>query len=139
MTGEAKPRVLLVEDSPAIRDAFTILLEESGYEVASAGTAEEAVRAAGERAPDLVLLDLGLPGTGGIEVARRLKSQPATSGIPVVALTGRDSAEERSACVAAGCADFLVKPVDTRALLRAIPDYIRRADDEFPGPDPSPS
>ncbi|HEU0055347.1 MAG TPA: response regulator [Longimicrobium sp.] len=133
-------RVLLVEDSEAIRAAFTILLEESGYEVSSAGTTDEAIsKARGEPRPDVVLLDLGLPGAGGVEVARRLKGSPATQEIPLVALTGRDSDTDRRACLDAGCAAYLVKPVDTRALIRDLPRYIARAGGEPPGPDPSPS
>jgi len=120
----AAPLVLLVEDSDAIRAAFTILLEESGYAVAGAATGAEAVRIAGERAPALVLLDLGLPDIPGLEVVRRIKAAPATARIPVVALTGRDEAADRDALMAAGCAAFLVKPVDTQKLIRSLPGYI---------------
>jgi CheY-like chemotaxis protein len=118
------PLVLVVEDSDAIRAAFTILLEESGYAVAAAANGAEAVRLAAERAPDLVLLDLGLPDISGLEVTRRIKADPATARIPLVALTGRDDAADRDALLAAGCADYLVKPVDTQSLIRALPGYI---------------
>ena len=132
----ARRRILLVEDSEAVRAAFTILLEESGYDVAAAGTSDEALRLALELVPDLVLLDLGLPGVGGLEVARRIKSSPATGDVTVVALTGRDTDADRAACIAAGCTAYLVKPVDTRALLRDIPGWLRA--DSLP-PNPSPS
>jgi CheY-like chemotaxis protein len=118
------PLVLVVEDSDAIRAAFTILLEESGYAVAAAATGIDAVRLAAERPPDLVLLDLGLPDISGLEVTRRIKADPATARIPLVALTGRDDAADRDALLAAGCADYLVKPVDTQSLIRALPNYI---------------
>ena len=127
MSSPAVPLVLVVEDSDAIRAAFTILLEESGYAVAAAANGEEAVRLAAERAPDLVLLDLGLPDISGLDVARRIKSNPATARIPLVALTGRDDSLDRDALLAAGCADYLVKPVDTQALIRALPGYIAAA------------
>ncbi|HEX2202404.1 MAG TPA: response regulator [Longimicrobium sp.] len=121
----ALPRVLLVEDSDAIRAAFTILLEESGYAVAGAPTGADALLlAAGSPPPDLVLLDLGLPDLPGAEVLRRLKADPATQSIPVVALTGRDDPAERDAALAAGCAAYLLKPVNTRALLEALQGYI---------------
>jgi CheY-like chemotaxis protein len=121
---EAQPLVLVVEDSEPIRAAFTILLEESGYTVAAAPTGADAVRLAGERTPDLVLLDLGLPDISGIDVARLIKADPATRNIPVVALTGRDDDGSREALLAAGCSAFLLKPVDTQALIRSLPGYI---------------
>ncbi|HYH82261.1 MAG TPA: response regulator, partial [Longimicrobium sp.] len=122
-----QPLVLVVEDSEAIRAAFTILLEESGYTVAAVPTGGEAVRLAGERLPDLVLLDLGLPDISGIDVARRIKANPATRHIPVVALTGRDDDGDREALLAAGCSGFWLKPVDTQALIRSLPGYIASA------------
>lgn len=125
MSGAPAPLVLVVEDSDAIRAAFTILLEESGYAVAAAATGAEAVRLAEARAPDLVLLDLGLPDLPGLDVARRIKA--AASTIPIVALTGRDDPADREALLAAGCAAYLVKPVDTQALIRALPGYIASA------------
>jgi len=121
---EARPLVLVVEDSDPIRAAFTILLEESGYDVAAAGTGADAVRLAAEQSPDLVLLDLGLPDTSGLDVALRIKADPRSAKIPVVALTGRDADADRAALLAAGCAAYLVKPVDTQALLRSLPGYI---------------
>jgi CheY-like chemotaxis protein len=124
----APPLVLVVEDSDAIRAAYTILLEESGYAVAAAATGAEAVWLAERRAPALVLLDLGLPDMPGLDVARRLKANPATARVPVVALTGRDDPADRDAMLAAGCAAYLVKPVDTQQLLRSLPGYIRRED-----------
>ncbi|HEX6749044.1 MAG TPA: response regulator [Longimicrobium sp.] len=124
MTEPARRLVLVVEDSDAIRTAFTILLEESGYDVAAAPNGAEAVRLAAERTPDLVLLDLGLPDIPGVEVARQLKAAPRTQNTPVVALTGRDDDGDREALRAAGCAAYLVKPVDTQALIRALPGYI---------------
>lgn len=120
----ADPLILLVEDNETIRDAFSILLEESGYRVAGAGSGGEAIRLAGERNPDLVLLDLGLPDVDGYNVARAIRSAPKTRDIPIVALTGRAQASDREACREAGCDGFLVKPVDTRELLRVLPGFI---------------
>jgi DNA-binding response OmpR family regulator len=122
--GEIRPRVLVVEDSDPIRAAFTILLEESGYEVAAAATGAEALRLAAERRPDLVLLDLGLPDVSGRVVATGLKAAPSTAAVPIVALTGRDDDTERAALLAAGCSAYLIKPVDTQALIRSLPGYI---------------
>jgi CheY-like chemotaxis protein len=119
--------VLLVEDSDAIRDAFTILLEDAGYAVLGAETGAAALRLAEERVPDLVLLDMGLPDMTGLEVVRRLKAAPQTAGIAVVALTGRDEEADRRACLAAGCAAYIVKPVNTQKLVRDLPGFIAAA------------
>jgi CheY-like chemotaxis protein len=119
--------VLLVEDSDAIRDAFTILLEDAGYTVLGAGTGEDALRLAAEHAPDLMLLDMGLPDMTGLEVVRQVKSVPATAGIAVVAVTGRDEEADRRACLAAGCTAYLVKPVNTQKLVRDLPGFMAAA------------
>jgi CheY-like chemotaxis protein len=116
--------VLLVEDSDAIRHAFTILLEDAGYTVLGAGTGEDALRMAADRMPDLVLLDMGLPDMTGLDVVRRIKADDSTAGISVVAVTGRDEDSDRRACLAAGCAAYIVKPVNTQKLVRDLPGYI---------------
>jgi CheY-like chemotaxis protein len=116
--------VLLVEDNQTIRDAFGILLEDGGYAVLQAGTGAEALSAAAESAPDLILLDLGLPDMPGLDVCRRLKGDTGTAGIPIVAITGRALETDREACMAAGCDGYLTKPVDTRQLLRQVAEYL---------------
>jgi CheY-like chemotaxis protein len=119
--------VLLVEDSDAIRDAFTILLEDAGYAVLGAETGGDALRLAEARVPDLVLLDMGLPDMSGLEVVRRLKAASQTASIAVVALTGRDEEADRRACLAAGCAAYIVKPVNTQKLVRDLPGWMAAA------------
>lgn len=116
--------VLLVEDSEPIRHAFTLLLEDAGYTVLGTGSGREALDLAGLHLPDAVLLDMGLPDIGGLEVVRRLKAEPATRGSAVVAVTGRDEDADRRACLEAGCAAYLVKPVNLQGLLRDLPGYI---------------
>lgn len=116
--------ILLVEDSEPIRTAFTILLEDAGYRVLGAGTGGDALRLAGDELPDLVLLDMGLPDMSGLDVVRRLKAQAGTAGVAVVALTGRDEDADRQACLAAGCAAYLVKPVNTQQLVRDLPGFM---------------
>jgi DNA-binding response OmpR family regulator len=119
--------VLLVEDSDAIRDAFTILLEDAGYTVLGAGTGEDALRLAAEHLPDLVLLDMGLPDMTGLDVVRQIKAASATAGVAVVAVTGRDEDADRRACLAAGCAAYIVKPVNTQKLVRDLPGFMAAA------------
>lgn len=127
MSGTAEaPLILLVEDNATIRDAFAILLNESGYRVALAANGREALESAEHARPDLVLMDLGLPDFGGLEVTRRLKANPLTRDMIVVALTGRALETDQEACLAAGCAGFLAKPVDTAQLLKAIPEFLEK-------------
>ena len=118
------PLILLVEDNETIRDAFAILLTESGYRVAQAASGQEALDTARDSVPDLVLLDLGLPDFGGLEVTRRLKDDPRTRDAVVVALTGRALETDQAACFEAGCAGFLAKPVNSGQLLKAIPEFL---------------
>jgi CheY-like chemotaxis protein len=121
---ETGQTVLLVEDSDAIRGAFTILLEDAGYTVLGAGTGADALRLAADRVPDLVLLDMGLPDMTGLDVVRRIKGDRTTAGIAVVAVTGRDEDADRKACLAAGCAAYIVKPVNTQKLVRDLPGFM---------------
>ena len=130
------PLILLVEDNATIRHAFSILLEESGYRVRQTGTGMEALTIAAMEPPALVLMDLGLPDVGGLEVTRRLKSHPKTRDCVVIALTGRALETDQAACLAAGCVGYLAKPVDTERLLSTIPKYLNRAD---PGAAPEPT
>ncbi len=125
MTAEPDaPLILLVEDNQMIREAFSFLLQEYGYRVVEAGTGEEALSIAGTTSPDLVLMDLGLPDIGGLEVTRRMKADPATSGSAIVALTGRALEADQEACFSAGCTGFLVKPVNTEQLVDRIPEFL---------------
>jgi two-component system KDP operon response regulator KdpE len=124
MVDTSATSILLVEDDPSLRHAFRLLLEDAGYEVREAGTAAQALNAVEARAPELVLLDLGLPDRPGLEVARELMLRPNTRHIKVVALTGRAGPRERQACLDAGCSHFLSKPIEPRELLRRLPGML---------------
>ena len=119
-----RPHILLVEDNETIRGAFTILLEDSGYRVSEAATGAEAIHAAQRDRPDLILMDLGLPDLGGLEVTRRLKADPITRDLAIVALTGRALESDAEECLAAGCAGYFAKPVNAAELLGALPGYL---------------
>jgi two-component system cell cycle response regulator DivK len=122
---DAKPAsILLVEDNETIRHAFSILLEDSGYRVLQAGTGAEALEAAKREKPELVLMDLGLPDVNGLEVTRRLKADPETRAVVVIALTGRALAMDQAACMEAGCVGYLSKPIDSQQLLQKIPEFL---------------
>jgi two-component system, cell cycle response regulator DivK len=118
-------RILLVEDNETIRGAFGLLLEDSGYRVLQAASGAEASRLAVEARPHLILMDLGLPDANGLEVTRRLKADPSTRHIPVVAITGRALETDHAACLDAGCSDYITKPVDTVRLLSKVSEYLK--------------
>ncbi len=116
--------ILLVEDNDTIRDAFSILLEDSGYRVVQAADGAAALRSVEADPPHLILLDLGLPDVEGLELVRLLAAR--ADAAPIVALTGRALQTDQAACLAAGCAGYVTKPVNTEALLRLIPTYLNR-------------
>ncbi|MEX0912178.1 MAG: response regulator [Gemmatimonadota bacterium] len=104
--------------------AFQILMVESGYIVAEASSGGEALERARETPPDLILLDLGLPDANGLEIVRRIKGDPLTRDSVVVAVTGRALETDRDACLEAGCAAYLPKPIDTARLLGTIEEML---------------
>lgn len=120
----APGRILLVEDDPLLRDAFQLLLQDAGYDVAEAGSGTEALAAIRASSYDLVLLDMGLPDMNGLDVARALRADPANASIVIVALTGRVGPEEKRACLDAGCNAYFGKPVSPKELLRKLPSLL---------------
>ncbi len=113
-------KLLLVEDNEMNRDMLSRRLEKKGYEVVLAVDGEQGVAAARAQAPALILMDMSLPGIDGWEATRLLKAEPATRGIPVIALTAHAMAGDRERALAAGCDDFDTKPIDLPRLLGKI-------------------
>jgi CheY-like chemotaxis protein len=105
-------RILLVEDNPANQLLAETVLEREGFLVDIAGSAAEAVRQISAHLPDLILMDISLPGQDGLSLTRDLKSDPATSRVPVVALTAHAMVGDREAALAAGCSGHITKPID---------------------------
>jgi two-component system, cell cycle response regulator DivK len=110
-------KILLVEDNPMNRDMLSRRLVKRGFEVVTAEDGLQGVDSAISHLPDLVLMDMSLPGIDGWEATRRLKALKSTRGIPVIALTAHAMAEDRATALAAGCDDFDTKPVDFARLL----------------------
>ena len=121
------PTILLVEDNELNRDMLTRRLERKGYQVTVALDGNEALEKARTLAPDLILMDMSLPALDGWEATRRLKQTPATSAIPVIALTAHAMAGDRERALAAGCDDYDVKPVEFTGLLAKIEGLLRSA------------
>ncbi len=111
------PKVLLVEDNEESRDGLARRLRRKGYETLLAVDGREAVRVARAEAPDLILMDMSLPGLDGWEATRQLKAAPQTRGIPVIALTAHAMAGDREKALEAGCDDYDTKPVEFARLL----------------------
>lgn len=124
--------VLVIEDEPTSLKLAHVILAAAGHEVADAGKAEEALELLKQDKPELILLDLALPGMDGLELARRIKSDPSTRDIVIIAITGYPDRFSRQEALSAGCDAYLVKPIDTNAL----PGVVARAAEHTPGDTP---
>ncbi|HEV3364453.1 MAG TPA: response regulator [Acidimicrobiia bacterium] len=113
-------KILLVEDNEMNRDMLSRRLERRGYEVIVAVDGEEGVARAKADAPDIVLMDLSLPGIDGWEATRQIKAADETRSIPVLALTAHAMAGDREKALEAGCDEFDTKPVDLPRLVDKI-------------------
>jgi CheY-like chemotaxis protein len=113
-------KVLLVEDNELNRDMLSRRLARAGYQVAIATSGEEALLQLALGRPDVVLLDMGLPGIDGWETVRRIRQSRALIGLPVIALTAHALDADRAAAIAAGCDDYDTKPIDLPRLLAKI-------------------
>jgi len=123
MSDMRPPRVLVVEDDRPIAEVLQRSLRMEGYDVRTSGDGREALDAAHAFLPDLVVLDLGLPGLDGIEVARRLRAHDDT---PILMLTARDALEARVEGLDSGADDYLVKPFERQELLARLRALLRR-------------
>jgi putative two-component system response regulator len=122
---EERPLVLVVEDDVSNRTLLERILEREGYRTATAGDGEAALLAVGEHAPDLILLDIGLPRMDGYEVTRRLRSNLRTLTVPIILLTGRSGLEDVVEGLDAGADDFLSKPFRQPELLARMRSALR--------------
>lgn len=113
-------RVLLIEDNEMNRNMLSRRLERKGYQVRVAEDAETGLAAVAEQTPDVILMDISLPGKDGHQATRELKADPATATIPVIALTAHAMASDREKALAAGCDEYDTKPVDLPRLLEKI-------------------
>lgn len=120
------PRVLVIEDNDLNLKLVRAVLEHAGYAVGSASTGELGVEAAASDPPDLVLLDLQLPGIDGHETLRRLRAEVLPAGVPVVAVTALAMAEDRARASRAGFDGYLEKPISPRALPGQVEQFLGR-------------
>ncbi|HEU0302616.1 MAG TPA: response regulator [Longimicrobium sp.] len=112
--------ILLVEDNPDNQEMYRLILAHHGYAVLQAWDGEAGLRMARDHRPELILMDLTMPLVDGLEATRRLKADPATAAIPVIALTAQVEPETRAAAAAAGCVSFLPKPAPPRQVAAEV-------------------
>jgi CheY-like chemotaxis protein len=120
MDARGPATILVVEDNEASRDALSRRLERRGYRIVLAVDGHEAVSKGRSASPDLILMDLGLPGIDGWEATRQLKGDPSTAQIPIIVLSAHAMTNDRDMALAAGGDDFDTKPVRFHQLLEKI-------------------
>ena len=123
--------VLIVEDEPAQVEVLRYNLEKNGYRTSVAHVGEEALMLAEEEEPDLVILDWMLPDISGIEICRRLKSQPKTRSLPVIMLTARGEEDDRIRGLESGADDYVVKPYSPAEMMARVQALLRRSHPEL--------
>ena len=121
-------RVLVVDDHVMNLELAEALLEPEGYVVRTAGSASEALDAiAGGFQPELILMDIQMPGMDGLELTRRLRSDPTLGGVRIVALTAYAMVGDEERMLAAGCDGYIPKPIDTRTFARLLREALTRS------------
>lgn len=121
-------KLLIVDDEKDIVDLVAYNLEKEGYEVLKAYDGEGALRIVRTKAPDLVILDLMLPGIQGLEVCRRLRRDPATSAVPVIMLTAKGGEVDKVLGLEVGADDYVTKPFSVKELVARVKAVLRRTD-----------
>ena len=118
--------ILIVEDNDKNLKLVRDVLQVKGYDTIEAGTGEDGVRLAGERHPDLILMDIQLPGMSGIDALRVLRANPATAAIPVIAVTASVMQQDRSQITEAGFDGYIAKPLDLKPFLESVRSMLAR-------------
>ena len=118
--------IFIVDDHPVNLELVKVVLTLEGYEVHTATDAESALSALSELTPDLILMDVQLPGMDGLELARRLKSDPHLRNSRIVALTAYAMKGDQEKALAAGCQGYLSKPIDTRTFPKVVAHYLQQ-------------
>lgn len=127
------PRILVVEDEPAIQELLRFTLEQAGLQAVVVGTAEDALEEIRNELPAAVLLDLMLPGMSGITLARRLRSEPRSSDLPIIMVTAKAEEIDRVHGLDLGADDYVTKPFSPKELLARIRAVLRRRSPHLAG------
>ncbi|MDY6959270.1 MAG: response regulator [Halobacteriota archaeon] len=119
-----KTTILVIEDNPDNLDLVTEILEDEGYTIIGAGSAEEGIKKLREGEVDLVLMDVGLPDMDGLEATRIVKADKKLNRIPIIALTAYAMKGDKEKVLGAGCDGYLTKPLDEDTLLNTIEAFV---------------
>jgi len=127
-----KSKILIVEDEPSLVEVLSYNLQREGYEVAVAKEGREGLRKAQTHLPDLVILDLMLPGLSGLDICRELRASPRTAGVSILMLTAKGEESDQIVGFAVGADDYVTKPFSVKVLLQRIKVLLRRATNPEP-------
>ena len=119
--------ILIVEDNPLNLKLASVILQSAGHETTGAGDAEEAEEAIAAKVPDLILMDLGLPGRDGYAFTRQLRMRPETQNVPILAVTSFAMKGDEQKAIDAGCTGYLMKPINRQSLLGRIQVLLAKA------------
>ncbi len=117
-------KVLVVEDNEMNMQLFEYLLEEGGYQILKATSGEDALRVVAEKMPDLILMDIHLPGMDGLSVVRELKNDSKMQRIPILALTAHAMRGDKDRFLQAGCDGYISKPIDVKTFIPSIQKFL---------------
>jgi len=117
-------RILIVDDDPEVVKLFSFVLKRAGYEIKTAPGGEAALHQVRQSPPDLIVLDVMMPGLDGYEVTRQLRAQPDTAAVPIVMLTARALPSEQVTGILAGATSYLVKPVTPSMLVKTVQEIL---------------
>lgn len=113
-----------MDDNPTNLKLVTFLMQQSGYDVTTAADADDAMASIRTRPPDLILMDVQLPGIDGLELTRRLKTDPATQSILIIAVTAYAMKGDQDKALSVGCDDYVTKPIDTKQLPLTVAKHL---------------
>ena len=125
MISSLKPLILVVDDTPRVRQAITYLLNKKDYEITTAGNAIEAVNLISERLPDLIILDVMMPEVDGFQLCKKLKAARETKNIPVIFLTARTTPSDIAKGLETGAVDYIKKPYNSEELLLRVDLHLK--------------
>jgi two-component system alkaline phosphatase synthesis response regulator PhoP len=117
-------RILIVEDDPSVLRATSYILEKEGYQVLTAQNGLEGLKKAREDNPDLLILDVMLPGIDGFEICHSLRSEPETAGLPIIMFSAKGQESDKATGLKVGADEYLTKPVDREVLLNKVAAWL---------------